>query len=123
MSGFGLGVFSSLCKELNIDCYKIYKKCFIKYFGESKKKKNLNLLPFEMDKKNFININEDIYDLIEKTQNLDKVLFVNAWDPYSLVGNGNNMDNSLDGYFGRISAMSILCWSITNLKIKFIGTN
>jgi hypothetical protein len=55
-----------------------------------------------------------------KSNNLDKILFVNAWDPYSLVGNGNNMDDSLDGYFGRISAMSILCWSITNPYIKYI---
>lgn len=28
-------------------------------------------------------------------------LLVNAWDPWSMVGNGNAGDNSLDGFFGR----------------------
>ena len=26
---------------------------------------------------------------------------MNAWDPWSMVGNGNAGDNSLDGFFGR----------------------
>ena len=52
--------------------------------------------------------------------NIDKILFTNAYDPYSIVGNGNNNDNSLDGYFGIISAMSVLCWPYTNPYIKYI---
>lgn len=28
-------------------------------------------------------------------------LLVNAWDPWSMVGNGNAGDNSLDGFYGR----------------------
>ena len=28
---------------------------------------------------------------------LSKTMFVNAWDPWSMVGNGNNKDNSLAG--------------------------
>jgi len=36
-------------------------------------------------------------------------LFVNAWDPHSIVGNGNAADNSLDGYFGRLSDLWTLC--------------
>jgi len=124
MSGFGLGSFSILCKELDIDCKNIYKKFLIKYFWKSKKKIYLNHLN-DLDcpqKDNFIYINEDINYVISKflTNKLDKVLFVNAWDPYSIVGNGNERDNSLDGYFGRISAMSVLCWSITNPNIKYI---
>lgn len=46
-------------------------------------------------------------------------LLVNAWDPWSMVGNGNAADNSLDGYFGRSSAMAILCWPLTNPDIQW----
>ena len=127
LHGFGLGAFSLLCEELNINCKKVYEKCFIKYFGKSKKKIYLNNLSFINIKNNpnICNINNIIIDIILhcniiQLNNLDKVLFVNAWDPFSLIGNGNNLDNSLDGYFGRISAMSVLGWSITNPFIKFI---
>lgn len=41
-------------------------------------------------------------------------LLVNAWDPWSIVGNGNAADNSLDGFFGRSTAMAVLCWPETN---------
>merc|ERR1712039_724173 len=41
---------------------------------------------------------------------LEDSLLVNAWDPWSMVGNGNAADNSLDGYFGRCTAMALLCW-------------
>jgi hypothetical protein len=33
----------------------------------------------------------------------DEQIIVNAWDPHALVGNGCNMDQSLDGYIGRNS--------------------
>lgn len=48
-----------------------------------------------------------------------KTLFVNAWDPWSIVGNGNAMDNSLDGYMGRCTMMGLLCWPPTNPNITF----
>ncbi len=38
-----------------------------------------------------------------------KAIFVNAWDPWSFVGNGNAKDESLDGAFGRATAMALLC--------------
>jgi hypothetical protein len=44
----------------------------------------------------------------------DKVLFQNAWDPHSIAGNGNKADKSLDGFFGRSSAISVLTFPITN---------
>lgn len=49
---------------------------------------------------------------------LSESLLVNAWDPWSLVGNANNGDNSLDGFFGRCTAMGVLCWPKTNPYIK-----
>jgi endonuclease/exonuclease/phosphatase family metal-dependent hydrolase/nicotinic acid mononucleotide adenylyltransferase len=45
---------------------------------------------------------------------LHKTLFVNAWDPWSVVGNGNEQDNSLDGHIGRHSNAAILSTSMTN---------
>ena len=41
-------------------------------------------------------------------------LYQNAWDPHSIVGNGNTGDRSLDGYFGRSTAMGVLCFPSTN---------
>jgi hypothetical protein len=48
-------------------------------------------------------------------------LYVNAWDPWSLIGNGNNRDRSLDGSWGRCSNMSVLGWYLTNPHMKLIG--
>ena len=50
---------------------------------------------------------------------LEESLFVNAWDPWSMVGNGNAGDHSLDGFFGRSTAMAVLCWPNTNPLIKY----
>lgn len=58
--------------------------------------------------------------ITNKTQEeLNKTLFVNAWDPWSIVGNGNAVDESLDGRFGRRTDMSILSWPVTNPWIKY----
>ncbi len=46
---------------------------------------------------------------------LKEVMIVNAWDPHSIVGNGNAIDESLDGYIGRNTAVGILCWPLTNM--------
>lgn len=46
-------------------------------------------------------------------------LFVNAWDPFSFVGNGNFADDSLDGYFGKFGAMALLAWPGTNELIRY----
>jgi len=50
----------------------------------------------------------------------ERCLYVNAWDPWSMIGNGNNNDNSLDGYWGRCSNMAVLGWSLSNHSISFI---
>ena len=39
---------------------------------------------------------------------LDRTMFVNSWNPFSVVGNGNAADKSLDGQFGRRTAMAVL---------------
>lgn len=51
---------------------------------------------------------------------LNTTLIVNAWDPWSFIGNGNANDRSLDGFWGRISNMAILGWLPTNPQMKFL---
>ena len=42
-------------------------------------------------------------------------LFVNAWDCWSIVGNGNAQDQSLDGFVGRSSTAALTSWPRTNM--------
>jgi hypothetical protein len=48
-----------------------------------------------------------------------QTLFVNAWDPLSIVGNGNKKDPSLDGRMGKVTMMALLCWPFTNHQMKY----
>jgi len=144
LSAIGLENFAILCPILYINPYKIFNKILNEVFNDiinkiSNKKiilwcfsdkllKNIRIknkyvcnlyledLLYEIYDNNMEYINLSISCKI----NIDKILFTNAYDPYSIVGNGNNNDNSLDGYFGRISAMSVLCWPYTNPFIKYI---
>lgn len=50
---------------------------------------------------------------------LDETLFVNGWDPFSMVGNGNRNDRSLDGAWGMSTALAVLCWPKSNSKIQY----
>lgn len=54
------------------------------------------------------------------SEDVGRTLYVNAWDPWSLIGNGNEYDRSLDGQWGRISNMSVLGWLPTNPHMRFI---
>jgi len=47
-------------------------------------------------------------------------LFQNAWDPHFVAGNGNEQDFSLDGFFGRSSAISVLTFPPTNPFIRMV---
>jgi hypothetical protein len=58
-------------------------------------------------------------ETLPDTATLDNTLFVNAWDPHSIIGNGNYNDDSLDGFWGRISNMSVLGWGYTNPYMKW----
>jgi hypothetical protein len=44
----------------------------------------------------------------------EKWLLVNAWDCHTIPGNGNEGDNTLDGYIGRTSAIQYFGWGIAN---------
>ena len=47
----------------------------------------------------------------------ENTLYINAWDPWSIIGNENKKFPSLDSYWGRNSNMSVLGWSMTNSKL------
>ena len=54
----------------------------------------------------------------ENAMNNDNTLFINAWDPWSMIGNGNKADKSLDGYWGSVSNMAYLGWPFTNFNLE-----
>lgn len=49
---------------------------------------------------------------------LPSTLLINAWDPWSLAGNGNRLDNSLDGFIGRMTNVALGAWSVTNPALQ-----
>ena len=51
---------------------------------------------------------------------LDTTLFINAWDPHSVAGNGNAKDQSLDGQMGRRTNIGVNSTMMTNSHMKFI---
>lgn len=53
-----------------------------------------------------------------KKVDLAKTAFVNAWDCWSVPGNGNANDNSLDGYMGRVSNIGVLGTAMTNKWLR-----
>ena len=62
---------------------------------------------------NSIETNQEIY-----SATIENTLFVNSLNPWSLIGNGNDRDNSLNGFWGRSSNMSILGWTFTNETLE-----
>ncbi len=63
---------------------------------------------------------ELVPNILDK-EDTDGILYVNAWDPWSIVGNGNAGDRSLDGAWGACSNMSVLCWPVTNPFIQYVS--
>jgi len=51
-------------------------------------------------------------------EKLNNTLFINAWDPWSFVGNENEIYSSLDSWWGRSSCMAPQCWSGFNKYIN-----
>ena len=80
----------------------------------------INMIGYDFDRNTFkeIRIPRTLFESPED-YNPETTLYVNAWDPWSLIGNGNSSDDSLDGYWGRSSNMSVLGWGITNPYINY----
>ena len=125
LSAFGAGNFGYFAGELGIDVRETWKQCFYKYLDEMNYSQDtniiLNYIDFIPDYK--LQTRSPIEKMLWKTDQdtLDKTLFINAWDPHSVIGNGNEYDNSLDGYWGRISAMSVIGTGTINSNVRIIG--
>lgn len=85
--------------------------------------KKLSLAPVEAEYPDIrVHPLSEIVDGIHGNEpRLSDGLLVNAWDPWSLVGNGNAADDSLNARFGRATAMALLTWPITNPDILYEG--
>jgi hypothetical protein len=122
LSGFGTNNFAYYANDFNIDARQVWKDCFYKCLDELNYCEDatiiLNYIDFvpEYPIQSHSSIEKILYST--KQDVLDKTLFINAWDPHSIIGNGNELDNSLDGYWGRISAMSVLGCGLTNPNIR-----
>jgi hypothetical protein len=140
--GVGSGFFSKLLpNEYNMASGKFYQEIFAPAFGidpndaGDSPEKSTTIDPTDLTIPiNFcIKYGIKVQNLQnETTQSPDKkipdvlfnsksspndTLYINAWDPWSIIGNGNAADTSLDGHWGRNSNMSVLGWSITNSKL------
>ena len=96
----------------------IFEKAFKPLLPEFKKA-GISVLGYDFKTKTFNGgFIPDILD--NEDEDIQNTLYVNAWDPWSIIGNGNGADRSLDGFWGRCSNMSVLGWPITNPSIKYI---
>lgn len=77
----------------------------------------ITVLGYDFNKKEFNG--GYIPNILLTDGDVEHTLYVNAWDPWSIIGNGNGRDMSLDGHWGRCSNMSVLGWSMTNPYIKY----
>lgn len=68
-------------------------------------------------------VNGDYVNLYLNQSDLNERVFVNAWDPWSVPGNGNDGDNSIDGWWGRSTAISLLGWPLVNPHITYVNVN
>jgi len=137
MTGLGMGNFKYYAEELDITAEHIFRECLFRGLGDlftpaTGKEMWLNCtravvlrehIPAELNSQVILKA-LDIQTLLDnlKQSELDETLIINAWDPFSMVGNGNAGDISLDGYIGRISAVGVLCWPITNQQIQWQST-
>ena len=134
--GVGSGWFSNLLpEEFDRISGNFYEEIFAPAFGiDPTNSNNLHstntnendlTIPINFCKKYGIEVlnlgtssSKPIPDVLFTTDtNPADTLYINAWDPWSIIGNGNAGDDSLDGHWGINSNMSVLGWSMTNSKL------
>lgn len=124
MSLVGGGVFSDLWENF---LPTIWAPAFRHVFQNNNNKFKIlfmgpNNLPLTKDmigmKVENVGLFPDCIETVSSSFDIRKCLFVNAWDPWSMAGNGNGMDKSLDGFIGRRSMIALLCWPLTNTHLQ-----
>ena len=122
MSLVGANNFATLWKEDAEDVDVFTNEIWLPTFHKTVKKykdSKLNIMFMGADIPGYTNLGYFPKLLLHpKLTCINKTLFINAWDPWSVPGNGNKGDNSLDGYFGRNTQIGILGNSLTNHYLK-----
>lgn len=120
LSKFGTGNFATLYK----DSIGYGSSRLLQLYNKSLQMSNLinkKIYLIKTFPTNNSELNRTVFR-IEKSANLqtllDKILFVNAWDPWSIPGNGNKGDESLDGYVGRSTTSAICGWTFCNHELN-----
>jgi len=132
MTAIGQGAFAEGAWDLGIDPNLAYTNLARKYFGSKFIKAtgtkvifaNCDFLPQDEFPciKQWLNSMLTSYSKggSNENDNIEDVLFVNAWDPWSVIGNGNKGDRSLDGFWGSYSAMSMIGHPKINLAMNYL---
>jgi hypothetical protein len=110
----GGGAFAGLFQEDFIE--QIFEPTFLDFLPFFQKA-GIEVLGYNQEMQRFDG--GFIPDTLDTDVDMEKTLYVNAWDPWSMIGNGNERDSSLDGHWGRCSNMAVLGWSLTNPAIKY----
>lgn len=119
MSLVGAGVFALYWEGLLEDIW-------IPAFNESRRKfRQFTILfmgptvfPVRSEQVGFKVVNLGFFPQNVEKVDVKQTLFVNAWDCFSMAGNGNAKDESLDGHVGRNTAVALLCWPLTNKYLQ-----
>jgi hypothetical protein len=112
----GGGAFSGWHSNFTVDIFEPAFKPLLSQFEA----KGITVLGYDWENHRFTS---GLIPACLETADLESTIFVNAWDPWSLLGNGNERDRSLDGSWGRISNIAVLGWLHTNPSIEFLPVN
>jgi hypothetical protein len=130
MVPIGQGAFASLASELEINSEEIFIELFIEFWGDDARVllndhdntyiEKIKVNEKQLPKSRYTGHNLSTHVWLESytQQQLTTILFVNAWDHLSMLGNGNAGDKSVDGFFGAISAISVIGWPGTNTMLN-----
>lgn len=130
LSGFGLGAFKNRIEDYIgglKQSYEIYKdrlaniKLVFCDYSDSTYNRIKSQLDIDMEYKpvNYYKL----WFFIEEINNscdISRVLFINAWDMHSILGNGHFSDDSWDGHYGRRTAISILAFPWINPFMQYV---
>jgi hypothetical protein len=103
---------------------EIWAKAFFKVFQENK---DLNTVFMGSDDQPALSVLRAKHPFIDigwfpdniEWVDVHRTLFVNAWDPLSIPGNGNAADQSLDGFIGRVTNIAVNGTLMTNPFMTF----
>ena len=116
---FGISESIRVAREtFNVDFVEILQDVFRKYFAgvPSLSVGETHIPATEVSTRGSL---PDVIREIKISGKLERTLFVNSASPVALLGNGHQQENSTNGILGRMTAISVLGWSVTNKNIYY----